>query len=118
MNIRNHNRFHFKFISCRVSDIEATKTPDITIHGEFHKQKIGTPDDTQQGEQKPGEAFTITLDVVEPLGMETMIYFRMNDVELCGRVEPSSVTDAGEAMQLRANLEQMHLIDLATNTVI
>lgn len=70
------------------------------------------------GEQKAGEAFTITLDVVEPMGMETMIYFRVNGVELCGRVEPSSVTGAGDTMQLRANLEQMHLIDLATNTVI
>ena len=47
------------------------------------------------GEQKPGEEFTITLDVVEPMGMETMIYFRVNGVEVCGRVEPSSVTGVG-----------------------
>ena len=60
----------------------------------------------------------MTLDVVEPLGMETMVFFTVNGIEFCGRVEPSSAADAGAAMRLHANVEHMHLIDPATGAVI
>jgi multiple sugar transport system ATP-binding protein len=30
--------------------------------------------------------FDVQLDVVEPMGMETMVYFVINGVEVCGRV--------------------------------
>jgi multiple sugar transport system ATP-binding protein len=65
-----------------------------------------------------GHDFTITLDVVEPMGMETMVFFRINGGEVCGRVEPSAARAAGETMTLRANLDHMHLIDPATNLVV
>jgi hypothetical protein len=57
--------------------------------------------------------FTATLDVVEPMGMETMVYFTINGTEICGRVEPKSAGDAGSAMRLHANIDHMHLIDPA-----
>jgi multiple sugar transport system ATP-binding protein len=47
-----------------------------------------------------------------------MIYFRVNGFEICARVDPSAAMGAGETMRLRANHEQMHLIDAATNIVI
>ncbi|KQZ01631.1 sugar ABC transporter ATP-binding protein [Pseudolabrys sp. Root1462] len=65
-----------------------------------------------------GQEFTAVLDVVEPMGMETMVYFRINGTELCGRVEPTASGNAGEQMPLRANLDQMHLIDPATGLVL
>jgi multiple sugar transport system ATP-binding protein len=65
-----------------------------------------------------GHDFTITLDVVEPMGMETMVFFKINGSEVCGRVEPSAARGAGENMTLRANLDHMHLIDPATNLVV
>jgi hypothetical protein len=37
---------------------------------------------------------------------------------VCGRVEPNAAKGAGETMQLRANLDQMHLIDPVTNLVL
>jgi len=52
------------------------------------------------------------------MGMETMVYFTVNGSEICGRVEPSSAGDAGAAMGLYANIDHMHLIDPANNTVI
>jgi multiple sugar transport system ATP-binding protein len=69
-------------------------------------------------EQNPGEEFTITLDVVEPMGMETMVFFKVNGTEVSGRVEPTAAKGPGEEMQLRANLDHMHLIDPATNAVL
>ena len=58
------------------------------------------------------------LDVVEPMGMETMVYFTINGTEVCARVEPTAAGEAGASMQLHANMDHMHLIDPATNMVL
>ncbi|HET7911241.1 MAG TPA: TOBE domain-containing protein, partial [Pseudolabrys sp.] len=65
-----------------------------------------------------GRDFEVTLDVVEPMGMETMVFFSINGTEICSRVEPSSAGDAGSKMRLYANVDHMHLIDPATGAVI
>ncbi len=62
--------------------------------------------------------FDVTFDVVEPMGMETMVFFTINGTEFCSRVEPSSAGDAGAKMRLHANIDHMHLIDPASGTVI
>ncbi len=36
--------------------------------------------------REDGRDFTVTLDVVEPMGMETMVFFTVNGTEICGRV--------------------------------
>jgi multiple sugar transport system ATP-binding protein len=68
----------------------------------------------------PPEAavFDVQLDVVEPMGMETMVYFIINGVEVCGRVAPQAAGNAGETMPLVADLSNMHLIDPRTDQVI
>jgi multiple sugar transport system ATP-binding protein len=65
-----------------------------------------------------GQEFPVTLDVVEPMGMETMVFFKIDGTEVCGRVEPTAAKGSGESMQLRANLDHMHLIDPSTNLVL
>jgi multiple sugar transport system ATP-binding protein len=62
--------------------------------------------------------FTVTLDVVEPMGMETMVFFTVNGTETCARVEPSAAAAPGQPMRLYANLAHMHLIDPATDLVL
>jgi multiple sugar transport system ATP-binding protein len=62
--------------------------------------------------------FSVNLDVVEPMGMETMVFFNVDGQEICGRVEPSSAAGPGESMRLYANMEHMHLIDPQTNLVL
>jgi len=62
--------------------------------------------------------FAVTLDVVEPMGMETMVFFTINGTELCARVEPNAAGEAGAAMRLHANMDHMHLIDPATGLVL
>ena len=74
--------------------------------------------DARPASDSQGAEFTVTLDVVEPMGMETMVFFRIDGTEICGRVEPSAATGAGETMPLRANLDHMHLIDPATSAVL
>jgi multiple sugar transport system ATP-binding protein len=62
--------------------------------------------------------FPVTLDVIEPMGMETIVFFSVAGTEVCGRVEPSSAPLSGQAMRLCANLNHMHLIDPDTSLVL
>jgi multiple sugar transport system ATP-binding protein len=62
--------------------------------------------------------FETTLDVVEPMGMETMVYFTVDGQEICGRVDPESAAGPGEPMRLYANIDRMHLIDPQTGLVL
>jgi multiple sugar transport system ATP-binding protein len=62
--------------------------------------------------------FSMTPDVIEPMGMETMVFFTVNGTEICARVEPSAATAPGQPMRLYANLNNMHLIDPATDMVL
>jgi multiple sugar transport system ATP-binding protein len=61
--------------------------------------------------------FAATLDVVEPMGMETMVYFTVDGQEICGRVDPESA-GPGETMRLYASMDRMHLIDPHTGSVL
>jgi multiple sugar transport system ATP-binding protein len=62
--------------------------------------------------------FSATLDVVEPMGMETMVFFRLDGQEVCGRAEPGSAAGPGESMRLFANMDHMHLIDPQSGAVL
>src|SRR5690349_2214919 len=62
--------------------------------------------------------FPAALDVVEPMGMETMVFFTINGTEICARVEPKAAGDAGSTMKLQANMEHMHIIDPASGAVL
>ena len=68
--------------------------------------------------REPRCEFAMTLDVLEPMGMETMVFFTVNGTEVCARVEPSAATAPGQQMRLYANLNHMHLIDPATELVL
>jgi len=73
----------------------------------------------KRGDMPPGRVgFDVQLDVVEPMGMETMVYFVVNGVEVCGRVNPDAAGNAGETMPLVADLNHMHLIDPRTDLVV
>jgi multiple sugar transport system ATP-binding protein len=52
------------------------------------------------------------------MGMETLVYFRVNGTEVCGRVNPNAGAKAGAPMKLVADLNNMHLIDDANGQVL
>ncbi len=62
--------------------------------------------------------FDMLIDVVEPMGMETLVYFTVNGREVCGRVNPNAGAEAARSMKLRADLSNMHLIDDSTGKVL
>jgi multiple sugar transport system ATP-binding protein len=72
----------------------------------------------RHSERDPNCEFAATLDVVEPMGMETMVYFTVDGQEICGRVDPGAAAGPGETMRLYANMDHMHLIDPQTGVLL
>jgi multiple sugar transport system ATP-binding protein len=62
--------------------------------------------------------FEQKIDVVEPMGMETLVYFTINGTEVCGRVNPNAGAAESRTMKLRADLNNMHVIDDSTGKVL
>ena len=62
--------------------------------------------------------FEVKLDVTEPMGMETLVYFTVNGTDVCGRVNPNSGVKDGAPFKLAADLDNMHLIDDTTGLVL
>jgi multiple sugar transport system ATP-binding protein len=62
--------------------------------------------------------FEVSLEVTEPMGMETLVYFAIGGADVCGRVNPNAGAQAGQRMKLVADLANMHLIDGASGKVI
>ena len=63
-------------------------------------------------------AFEAAIEVTEPMGMETQVYFSVNGAEVCARVNPGAGAEVGQRMKLVADLRQMHLIDAASGRVL
>ncbi|MEQ1689375.1 MAG: sn-glycerol-3-phosphate ABC transporter ATP-binding protein UgpC [Sphingopyxis sp.] len=68
---------------------------------------------------EPGVAsFDAKLDVTEPMGMETFVYFSLSGTQVCGRVNPTSGAVDGGPLRMAADLNNMHLIDAQSGSVI
>ena len=65
-----------------------------------------------------GAEFALPIDVVEPMGMETMIYFAIEGTEICARVSPEAAVAPGERMRFMADMRHMHLIDPESERVV
>ena len=62
--------------------------------------------------------FDAQLDVTEPMGMETFVYFKMNGADMCGRVNPNAGATDGGPLKMAADLNNMHLIDAKSGLVL
>jgi multiple sugar transport system ATP-binding protein len=69
------------------------------------------------GEKQVGYIDAV-IEVTEPLGMETLVFFGIAGVDVCGRVSPDAGAREGERMWLAASVDNMHLIEDATGRVI
>ncbi|MCK1734586.1 sn-glycerol-3-phosphate ABC transporter ATP-binding protein UgpC [Bradyrhizobium sp. 138] len=68
---------------------------------------------------EPGvESFDTVLDVTEPMGMETLVYFGLDGTPVCGRVNPNAGAKDGAPMRLAMDLNNMHLLNEATGVVL
>ena len=67
----------------------------------------------------PGvETFDTVIDVTEPMGMETLIYFTLEGAQVCGRANPGAGAREGAPFRLAVDLNNMHLLNEGTGIVL
>ncbi|MCP5149751.1 MAG: sn-glycerol-3-phosphate ABC transporter ATP-binding protein UgpC [Ectothiorhodospiraceae bacterium] len=73
----------------------------------------------QRAHAGPGQFdFDALVDVLEPMGMDTMVFISIDGRELCARSAPKAVTEVGKKMRLTVDMNNLHLIDPTTDRVV
>ena len=62
--------------------------------------------------------FEVAVEVIEPMGMETLVFFNLNGAEMCARTNPTANVQPGVRTRLLADLSYMHLIDEESGRVL
>jgi multiple sugar transport system ATP-binding protein len=62
--------------------------------------------------------FEARPQVIEPMGMETLVHFWLEGSEVTARIDPAVPAEIGRPLPLAADLDQMHLIDPQTDRVL
>ena len=73
------------------------------------------------GDEGPSVLWTVvdaTVDVVEPLGAETLLHFRVGDVKSVVRVAAGIAIRPGAPLQLHADLGRAHCFDPQTGATL
>ena len=66
---------------------------------------------TEPRDGRPGAPLTVPVDVVEPMGMETTVHFRLAGTPAVARVDPGTPAHPGQPLLLHADMAHMHLLD-------
>jgi multiple sugar transport system ATP-binding protein len=62
--------------------------------------------------------FADDVQVLEPMGVDTMVFLEINGEEICARAAPHSVRPVGQRMEFTIDMSHMHLIDPRTDMVV
>ena len=58
------------------------------------------------------------VDVVEPMGMETMVHFFVDGAPVAARIDPNTRAAPGEMLPLHADMNNMHLMEPQSGRVV
>ena len=68
---------------------------------------------------RPGWArMEAPVDVVEPMGMETLVHFFLSGTPVCARVDPATHAVPNEMLPLSADMNNMHLMEPDSGAVV
>ena len=114
LNIRLTDRLSFPLPPARAARYQALPRNDNLVLG-LRPEHITEA----RNHPEPGvESFDTVLDVTEPMGMETLIYFTVDGAQVCGRVNPNAGATDGAPMRLAMDLNNMHLLNQASGVVL
>ena len=74
--------------------------------------------DTREQGKLGLEPFKANVDVVEPMGMETLVHFYVGPTYAVARISPDTTAQPGESLPLGADMNNMHLIEPATGNIV
>jgi multiple sugar transport system ATP-binding protein len=66
----------------------------------------------------PGSAIRATVDVVEPIGHESIVYATAGEERIAAIFDPQSTPRAGEAIEMAIDSAKLHLFDAETEKAI
>ena len=70
-------------------------------------------------QEKPGvQRLDALVDVIEPMGMETLVHHFIDGVAVCSRVDPNTPCGPGQVLPLAVDMNNMHLIDEQSSRVV
>jgi multiple sugar transport system ATP-binding protein len=114
LNIRITDRISFPLPAPRAARYNAIPRTDKLLLG-IRPEHITEA----KAHPEPGiESFDAVLDVTEPMGMETLIYFTLEGAQVCGRVNPNAGARDGGPLRLAVDLNNMHLLNEVTGAVL
>jgi multiple sugar transport system ATP-binding protein len=114
LNIRLTDRIAFALPGARAARYQGVSRTDKLLLGV-------RPEHIAEAKLHPEsgvESFDTVLDVTEPMGMETLVYFTMDGTQVCGRVNPNAGARDGAPLRLAVDLNNMHLLNEVTGVVI
>src|SRR3989440_700279 len=113
-NIRLTDRVAFPLPPARAARYQGVPRTDKLLLGLRPEHITEAKKHTEPGV----ETFDTVLDVTEPMGMETLIYFTMEGTLICGRVNPNAGAHDGGPLRLAVDLNNMHLLNEVTGAVL
>jgi multiple sugar transport system ATP-binding protein len=114
LNIRLTDRIAFPLPGARAAQYQGVSRTDKLLLGIRPEHLAEASAHPESGV----EAFDAVLDVTEPMGMETLVYFTMDGTQVCGRVNPNAGARDGAPLRLAVDLNNMHLLNEVTGVVI
>ncbi|MDD3795108.1 MAG: sn-glycerol-3-phosphate ABC transporter ATP-binding protein UgpC [Lachnospiraceae bacterium] len=104
------------------------KTARLLKEKGYHRSKVTfgiRPEDiyTEEGKEanpklEYSEAMQVTIIARELLGAEVMLYFDLEGIQFCARVEPENQTQVGEKLKVYFDLNRIHLFDMETEQTL
>jgi multiple sugar transport system ATP-binding protein len=73
---------------------------------------------TEQRERPDTVDIKVPVEVVEPMGMETLLHVLVAGAEVTARIDPASTPRPGETATLSLGMAHMHLLDLESGKVL
>jgi multiple sugar transport system ATP-binding protein len=113
LNVRLSDTIAFAVPADRVQRYRAAVGKDLTFG--MRPEHLT---EAQTNGSKNLATFDASIEVVEPMGNETMVFFAINGAEVCGRTDPNAGAKVGASLQMAAHLDHMHLIDDASGRVL
>jgi multiple sugar transport system ATP-binding protein len=125
------------FIPCRVVDspgigLALELTPEIVLPVPESARKACMPYLNQRMELglrpehivegrdsiRDGASFEATVEVIEPTGADTLVFFSISGTYVAARCRPRGISQVGKRVPFTADMSRMHLIDHENDTVI
>jgi multiple sugar transport system ATP-binding protein len=114
LNLRLTDRLSFPVPAARAARYEGVRRNEKLLLG-IRPEHLSEAN----AHARPGvEPFETVLDVTEPMGMETLVYFTLEETQVGGRVRRGAGARAGAPLRLAVDLNNMHLLNGETGVVL